>query len=410
MRSATTTDPTGDGDGASPAVIEGKTVRRSTPTLGRLRPQTKTYAWGSHTVLAELTGRPAPTAEPEAELWMGAHEAAPSGIGDTTLDQLVARDPAAALGPRVARRFGGRFPFLLKVLAPQTALSIQAHPDAGQALSAPLGTYVDRWPKPESLVAVTPFEIFAGLRSYDDIRRVVRLLEVPALDRMLEAVAGRDAPVASLLSGILRAGADQQRTLVDAVVAACGARLSGPDAAAFEAVLRVAGQFPGDIGPVVLLLMVHRVLEPGDYIFVPPGVLHAYVHGTCVELLANSDNIVRAGLTPKPLNIDELLRIVDADRAMVPERPTTGRIHSFPAEVPHFQLHVVEPADDPAVLPAADRPRIALALHGSVTVACSGEQFDLAPGESCFLGAAEGAATVAGPGTLYLATSGMSNT
>ncbi|MBB2892795.1 mannose-6-phosphate isomerase, class I [Flexivirga oryzae] len=390
-------------------MIEGETVRRQLPVLGKLRPQVKAYAWGSHTVLAELTGRPAPTAEPEAELWMGAHEAAPSGIGEVTLDQLVARDPVQALGPRVARHFDGRFPFLLKILAPQTALSIQAHPDAEQALAAAPGTYVDRWPKPEALLAVTSFEIFAGLRPYDDIRRVVKHLEVPSLAQLLDAVELREDPVATLLTDILRADGERQRTLVDEVVAACSARLSGADAESFDAVLRIARQFPGDIGLVVLLLMVHRVLEPGDYIFVPPGVLHAYVHGTCVELLANSDNIVRAGLTPKPLNIDELLRIVDSDRAMVPERPTPGRIHSFPAEVPHFQLHVVEPAPDPVTLPAADRPRIALALHGSVTLTCGAEALELMPGESCFLGASDGAATVRGTGTLYLATSGLAN-
>lgn len=377
--------------------------------IGKLRPQIKTYAWGSWTVLAELTGRPSPADQPEAELWMGAHEAAPSGIADTTLDELVARDPAAALGPRVAEHFEGRLPFLLKVLAPQTVLSIQVHPNTEQARAAAPGTYVDRWPKPESLVAVTHFEIFAGLRPFADIRRVVGALDVPALAEKLDAVAGADQPVTTLLVNLLRAPTDEQRAIVSQVVDACDARLSGPDAAAFDAVLRAAEQFPGDIGAAVLLLMVHRVLEPGDYIFVPAGVLHAYVRGTCVELLANSDNIVRAGLTPKPRNVDELLRIVDTDREMVPERPTPGRVHSFPADVPHFQLHVVEPGKDPVRLPGADRPRIALALHGSIVIRCGDSDLELAPGESCFLGARECAASVCGDGTLYLATSGMPN-
>ncbi|GAB3490858.1 class I mannose-6-phosphate isomerase [Flexivirga lutea] len=377
--------------------------------LGKLRPQIKGYAWGSRTVLAELTGRPSPTEQPEAELWMGAHEAAPSGIADTTLDRLVARDPVAALGARVAARFEGRFPFLLKILAPETPLSIQVHPNAEQALAAVAGTYVDRWPKPEALVAVTDFEIFAGLRSYDDIRRVVGSLDVPRLSAMLAAVASGPEPVTSLLVALLRAPVDEQRALIAEIVAACGKRLSGPDSVAFEAVLRAARQFPGDVGPAVLLLMVHRVLRPGDYIFVPAGVLHAYVRGTCVELLANSDNIVRAGLTPKPVNIDELLRIVDTDREMVPEHPTPGRVHSFPVEVPHFQLHVVEPGEQGIQLPGADRPRIALALHEAVTIRCGDTTLELAAGESCFVGACESAATVSGRGTVYLATSGMPN-
>lgn len=376
---------------------------------GKLRPQIKAYAWGSRTVLAELTGRPSPAEQPEAELWMGAHEAAPSGIGDTTLDELVARDPVAALGHRVAEHFGGRFPFLLKILAPQSVLSIQVHPNAEQALAAAPGTYIDRWPKPESLVAVTEFEIFAGLRSYDDIRRVTTSLGVPELSAKVAEVAHLSEPVTNLLINLLRAPADEQDVLVRAVVAACGRNLTGSDTAAFEAVLRAADQFPGDIGAVVLLLMVHRILEPGDYIFVPAGVLHAYVRGTCVELLANSDNIVRAGLTSKPLNIDELLRIVDTDREMIPEHPTPGRVHSFPVEVPHFQLHVVEPGEGAIQLPGEARPRIALALHGSVVIRCGDSDFELAPGESCFLGAHQCAATVSGSGTVYLATSGMAN-
>ncbi|MFC6703954.1 mannose-6-phosphate isomerase, class I [Flexivirga alba] len=377
--------------------------------IGKLRPQIKVSAWGSRTVLAELTGRPSPAEQPEAELWMGAHEAAPSGIADTTLDRLIARDPVAALGPRVAAHFGGRFPFLLKILAPQTMLSIQVHPDAEQAVDAAPGTYIDQWPKPESLVAVTQFEIFAGLRSYDDIHRLVESLGVPALSAKVAEVAGGPEPVTNLLVNVLRAPSDEQHVLVRAVIAACGQKLRGPDAAAYDAVLRAAEQFPGDIGAVVLLLMVHRVLEPGDYIFVPAGVLHAYVRGTCVELLANSDNIVRAGLTPKPLNVDELLRIVNTNREMVPERPTPGRVHSFPVDVPHFQLHVVEPGEDAIQLPGVDRPRIALSLHGSVVIRCGDTDLELAPGESCFLGADECAATVSGRGTLYLATSGLAN-
>jgi mannose-6-phosphate isomerase len=381
----------------------------SRPATGKLRPQVKTYVWGSRTVLAELTGRPSPTDMPEAELWMGAHEAAPSGIGDTTLDQLVAEDPNSLLGQQVSAHFGGRLPFLLKVLAPQTALSIQVHPDAEQALAAPSGTYTDGWPKPEALVAVTSFEIFAGLRRYDDIRRLVVALDIPDLAEMLDAVAEAADPVATLLANILRVDAEHTPALVDAILSACSARLSGPDAEAFDAVLRVAEQFPGDIGLVVLLLMSHRVLDPGDYVFVPAGVLHAYVRGTCVEVLANSDNIVRAGLTAKPLNIEELLRIVDVDREMVPQRPTSGRINSFPVEVPHFQLHVVEPGDLPSPLPGDGRPRIALALHGSAELRCGATKLALAPGESCFLGAAEGPATVRGRGTVYLVTSGMPN-
>ncbi|WP_265443519.1 mannose-6-phosphate isomerase, class I [Flexivirga meconopsidis] len=375
--------------------------------IGKLSPQIQAYAWGSRTVLAELTGRAAPTAEPEAELWMGAHEAAPSGIAGSTLDKLVADDPVGTMGAQVVEMFGGRFPFLLKVLAPERALSIQTHPNAQEALDAPAGTYADGWPKPEALVAVTPYEIFAGLRPYDEAAALLRSLEVAQLTRLVDGAAAESEPMAALLAAVLRTAGDERTRLVESVMASCRGREHGAAADAIDAVLRIAEQFPGDIGLVVLPMMVHRVLQPGDYIFVPAGVLHAYVRGTCVEILANSDNIVRAGLTPKQINVEELLRIVDVHRTMVPEQSAGCRVQSFPIDVPHFQLHVVQPGADPADLPGQDGPRIALALGGSVRVECPDGTVDLASGESCFLDATATDAVASGQGTLYLATTGL---
>ncbi|NNG37842.1 mannose-6-phosphate isomerase, class I [Flexivirga sp. ID2601S] len=376
--------------------------------IGKLSPQIQAYAWGSRTVLAELTGRPAPTPEPEAELWMGAHEAAPSGIAGSTLDKLVADDPVGTMGAAVVERFGGRFPFLLKVLAPERALSIQTHPNAQEALDAPAGTYADAWPKPEALVAVTPYEIFAGLRPYDEAAALLRSLRVAQLTRLVDGAAAQSEPMAALLAAVLRTEGAERARLVDSVVGACRVGDHGPAADAIGAVLRIAEQFPGDIGLVVLPMMVHRVLQPGDYVFVPAGVLHAYVRGTCVEILANSDNIVRAGLTPKQINVEELLRIVDVHRAMVPEQAAGCRVQSFPVDVPHFQLHVVQPDDTPVGLPGHGGPRIALALGGTVRVECPDGTVQLAPGESCFLDASVADAEASGQGTLYLATTGLS--
>src|ERR1700733_5126041 len=181
-----------------------------------LEPVTQPYAWGSHTVIAELQGRPAPTARPEAELWMGAHPSAPSGVeragARTTLDAVIAADPAVELGPRSAARFGGRLPFLLKVLAAEQALSIQVHPSREQAEAGYLAenerglapgdksrNYVDDWPKPEILCALTPFEILAGMRSTADAAALLRALGVSELQPLAaELVTDPAAPARPL--------------------------------------------------------------------------------------------------------------------------------------------------------------------------------------------------------------------
>lgn len=369
--------------------------------IERLEPRIQNYAWGSHTVLAALTGRTGPSPVPEAELWMGAHEAAPAGIVGTTLDKVIAADPVGVLGAACASRFGGRLPFLLKVLAPERALSIQCHPNAQQAADAPAGTYGDRWPKPEALIAVTDYEIFVGLRPYAETAAFLRSLDVPHLTAVLLRSDAAPQPAQALLESLLQTSDDARATLVDEVISAISGRADTDSTVA--AVLRIAQQFPGDIGLVVLLTMVHRILQPGDYVFLPAGVLHAYVRGTCVEILANSDNIVRAGLTPKAINIDELLRIVDVDQAMVPQQGTGDRVHSFPAQTQHFQLHVVGGGAEPVALPGSGAPRIALALDDAVTVSSAHGSVALAPGQSCFLDAGATSVTATGPGRLYLA-------
>src|SRR6516164_3314030 len=156
-----------------------------------LQPVIRPYAWGSRTGIAELQGRPVPAAGPEAELWMGAHPSAPSGAAGTTLDAVIAADPDRELGPGCVARFGPRLPFLLKVLSAEQALSIQVHPSRAQAeagfraenerglpLGDPARNYVDDWPKPELLCALTPFEALAGLRTPADAAGILRALAV----------------------------------------------------------------------------------------------------------------------------------------------------------------------------------------------------------------------------------------
>src|SRR5580658_6612339 len=169
-----------------------------------LRPVVRPYAWGSRTAIAELQGRPVPAAGPEAELWMGAHPSAPSGVArdPATLDAVIAAAPDRELGPQCAATFGGRLPFLLKVLSAERALSIQVHPSRAQAEAGfaaenerglapgdPARNYVDDWPKPELLCALTPFEVLAGLRDPADAAAFLRALDVPELRPLAAGLA-----------------------------------------------------------------------------------------------------------------------------------------------------------------------------------------------------------------------------
>ena len=168
----------------------------------------------------------------------------------------------------------------------------------------------------------------------------------------------------------------------------------------------VARDYPGDIGLIVLLTMQHRVEAPGSYLFVPAGVLHAYVRGAAVEILANSDNVVRAGLTPKKIDVPELLRIVQVHRQMVPEvGERQGRVVRYPPSAEQFSLCLVHPGEGPAHVEGPG-PRIVLALGDTVRVACDGRELSLAPGEAAFADAVDGALVICGAGTAYVASAG----
>ena len=394
-----------------------------------LEPVTQPYAWGSHTVIAELQGRPAPTAKPEAELWMGAHPSAPSGVERagtrTTLDAVIAADPAGELGPRCAARFGGRLPFLLKVLAAEQALSIQVHPSREQAEAGYLAenerglapgdksrNYVDDWPKPEILCALTPFEILAGMRSTADAAALLRALAVSELAPLATALASTpdQAALSVALATILTWPAPGRGGLVGDVVAACEriAARGGEYAAACAATARLAGEHRGDLGIVASLLLRHAVLRPGEAVFLPAGGLHAYLHGAGVELLANSDNVVRAGLTAKHVDVPELLKLTDpaVDVPVIAPRPLGGGVSVYDSPAPEFRLYRAELGPGEVTLPGGCA-RIVLCVDGVGTLRASSGTLKVARGESCYLSAADGAVAVSGPATAFIAGSGL---
>lgn len=379
--------------------------------MDRLTPVVFHDAWGSRVAIASLQGRDAPTTEPESELWMGAHESGPSGTdreGAPDLAALVARDPVGELGADCVARHGRRLPFLLKVLAPGRAISIQVHPSAEQARAVRATTgdavYVDDSAKPELLLAIAPFEVFVGMRDPEEVAEIDRRLEVPAFTAAVAAGSDADDPAHATLRAVLATPEAEVAGFVREVVTAC-VRLSGRAdeiGVAAATVVEVAEMHPDDIGLVVLLLMHHRVLAPGEYIDVAAGVLHSYVRGLGVEVLANSDNVVRAGLTPKEVNVPELLRIVDPRAGGVAGhgRTVAEGVEVFDSASDRFLLHRVTPGRE---VPGVG-PRIVFCLRGAVTLSSASRTLALGDAESAFLPVGEGAVRLDGDGEVYVVT------
>jgi mannose-6-phosphate isomerase len=378
-----------------------------------LQPVIQPYAWGSRHGIAGLQGRPVPSPGPEAELWMGAHPSAPAGAAGTTLDAHIAADPDRELGPSCVARFGPRLPFLLKVLSADRALSIQLHPSRAQAQAGfrlSPQNYVDNWPKPELLCALAPFEVLAGLRGPRDAAALLRALGVAQLAPLAAELDAATSPqaLADALAAVLRW--PDPEDLVNAVAPACArlASSAGPYAAACAAVVRETENHPGDPGLVAMLLMRHVLLAPGQAVFLPAGGLHTYLRGTGVEVLANSDNVIRAGLTGKHVDVPELLKLLDPAAAVpvLSPVPLAEGISWFDTPAPEFRLYVADLAGHAVTLPGAG-PRIVLCTDGSALVRSgSGEAVKLVRGESCFVSAADASLRASGPAHLFLAAPG----
>ncbi|GAA2084066.1 mannose-6-phosphate isomerase, class I [Kitasatospora saccharophila] len=393
--------------------------------MDRLDNTVRDYAWGSATAIPELLGRPA-TGVPQAELWMGAHPGAPSlvdrGDGPTALDRVIAADPVAELGAASVERFGPALPFLVKVLAAALPLSLQAHPTRAQAQAgyadeeargvpadAPHRNYKDDNHKPELICALSEFEGLCGFRSPAGAADLMASLGVPGLDPLIDLL--RSKPEEEALAGALAAALGMTdaagRETVEAVARAVTAAAPADPTGALAGYAFAAAEYPGDPGLIAALLFNHVRLQPGEALYLGAGLPHAYLRGTGVEIMANSDNVLRCGFTPKHVDVPELLKVVRF-RGALPEvlRPEAGPDGErlYPVPIDEFRLSRYDLADRPATLPG-DAPQILLCTDGTVELASGGRTLTLHRGESAFL-PADGAATVlTGPGaTVFRST------
>ncbi len=389
------------------------------------------YAWGSRTAIAELLGQPSPSAAAQAELWMGAHPGAPSRVrqasGTRTLLEAIQAAPEREVGDAVTRRFGNELPFLLKVLAAETPLSLQTHPSLAQAREGyarenasgvPLGAshrnYKDANHKPELIYALTPFDALCGFRRADETLALLDTLGLGALESLFAPLrASPDAHgVSHLFEALMTLSLEQRRPLVDAVVAACAARAGQGSRFSEELrwAVRLGELYPGDPGVIGALLLNLVRLQPGQAIYLAAGNLHAYLRGVGVEIMANSDNVLRGGCTPKHVDVPELLRVLDfrcGPIDLVQPTSTDGVEHVYATPTDEFRLSRLQLRPGGSSRPARRGPEILLCTEGSARLTVGGETLAVPRGASVFVSATDGAYTLEGDGIVFRATPGL---
>lgn len=361
--------------------------------MKRLTPTTQNYAWGSRTLLATLRGEE-PSAEPEAELWYGAHPDAPSILaGGSSLLEQIESDPVARLGTALVDRFGNHLPFLLKLLAADSPLSIQAHPTMEQAVEgfaredaagidrqAPNRCFRDPRHKPELIVAVTAFEAMIGFRPIDRTALFLELLGASELASVLAAHGPRNA-VAWLLSNRDRDASIVQAN-VSQITAAAPQLADSEFSAEADLLTRLSSKYPGDPGVAVAALLNRVMLEPGEGLYLDAGTLHAYVGGLGIELMANSNNVLRGGLTPKHIDVQNLLQVLRPSVG-TPEVLRRAPDNSYDVPVEEFGLQLIQTGFD------VEGPAIVLSVTGQVTARSGDTVLCLDPTQAAWVDAGE---------------------
>ena len=385
------------------------------------------YAWGSRTAIAELLGRETPSREPEAELWMGTHPKAPSLIefdGQTiVLSDWITRHPIQILGENVANRFGNQLPFLFKILAAAEPLSIQAHPDLEQArqgyerenradipLEATYRNYRDDNHKPEIICALTDFWGLNGFRPHKDLsQQLVRFCPENLASFHSSLCRGSsDDTLKKLFGRLMMMPASEKGEVISETIA--HATDASSDDVEARWILKLADRYPGDIGILspIILNLVH--LTPGQAMYLPAGQLHAYLEGVGIELMANSDNVLRGGLTPKHIDVDELMQILIFEPSasgimsanMISE---TEHRYTTPAEEFLLVKLVLSP---PEIHTAPNDRNVEILLitegQAELKVDATKEQMYLNGGDSILIPAAAGSYQLIGRAEVFMAT------
>ena len=395
------------------------------PAVLPLENAVQNYGWGSTTAIADFLGRPSPGGLREAELWIGAHQKAPSRVADQpkapSLDALIRQDPVGMLGEAVVARYG-ELPFLLKILAAAEPLSIQCHPDPAQAragfarenqkglaIDDPKRNYPDPNHKPELLVALTPFLALKGFRPVEEILAHFQALCSEPLRRPLEALgrARTSDSLKQLFGTILTLGEGERRSLIASALAEATNRSE----AAWKWVGRLHQRYPGDVGVLSPLLLNLLELAPDEALYLGAGELHAHLEGTGIEIMANSDNVLRGGLTAKHVDVAELLATATfASGSAAPLLPEIGgageRVYRTPA--PEFELSLIDVALGAAhTSPEGHGVELLLGTLGETRIVTDDRTLPLGRGRAVFVPAAIPSYRLEGEGRVCRATVGL---
>ncbi len=380
----------------------------------------RSYHWGSTDVIPGIL-RIDPDGEPYAEHWFGSHPLGDSLLpGSLPLSEHLRAHPEQ-LGEANLDQYGVTLPYLVKFLSAGTPLSLQAHPSRQQAelgyareslqakeIDAPDRCFKDDWPKPELIVALTAFDGLVGFRSP---RETVSMFEALGVMQRLEPIMRplwtRETTPALQQVFLSVLTLDRDQGLVEEVVSAAVRCLDMPGRVGDFArtAVELDEHFPGDPGILAALLLHRFHLEPGEAVFLPTGVMHTYLRGTAIEVMANSDNVLRGGLTSKHIDVDSLLEVVDFTPTDVTVLTATGHdgLYHFETPTEEFQVWLVQPMHGPAVkLPDEQSARICIAIDGSIElVGETNDRLRLERGEAAFIGAAEHV-TAVGSGQMYV--------
>jgi len=387
----------------------------SQPTFFLMNNPIQSYDWGSRDALTSLFGIANPDGKPQAELWMGAH---PNGCSElsvdgqaTKLSALISQDPLSILGAATTERFGS-LPFLFKVLAAEKALSIQVHPSkaqaeegfardnaAGLAADAPNRNYRDDNHKPELVFALTPYQAMNGFRTIPAILALFGRINLAPLANLVTSLQDdqSEAGLAHFFKSLLILNGESKELALAGLLAYAQEHQQEET---FALITALSAQYPGDVGLFAPLLLNVITLQPGQAMFLDACTPHAYIRGTGLEIMANSDNVLRAGLTPKHIDVDELLactRCVAKPEAQLLLAPRMeGTAQHFDVPVPDFTFSVYPAGEHQLETRSAE---ILFAIDGPLTLRHQqGDPLTITIGQSAFVPASAGAYQVTAEG------------
>lgn len=382
----------------------------SLPAIFSVEGVVRRYEWGSRTAIQQLLGH-RPDGRPAAELWFGAHEDDPSPALGTTLDRLVAAHPQTLLGASGA---DARLPFLVKVLAAEQALSLQVHPSREQAergfereertgvpREAAERVFKDANHKPELMCALHAFDALCGFRPVRRSLELLTELDVPELAPLMASLRGAD-PLRAAMTTALTDGLGAAKAVTRRLGGITDGPLRGAALAATDA--------PDDPGVLIALLLNYLRLEPGEAVFLAAGTVHAYLRGTGVEVMANSDNVVRGGLTRKHVDVPQLLAMTDfvdcPDPRVTPQPAGPGRLR-YPVPVPDFAVERVTVANAETVqLSPPAGPTLLLCVSGRPLATAGADGLQLAPGHAALVTPVQEPIRLDGAGDVFVTSSG----